>query len=230
MRHQKIVALVPMRHNSERVPGKNYRLLGGKPLFHHIIQSLLNCPKISQIVIDTDSSIIKKSSRKFFPTIKLIDRPKHLIAGDIAMNEILLHDVKLVDADFYLQTHSTNPLLTTQTINQSITTFIDNKHTYDSLFSVTKMQTRIWDSLGRAINHNPAILLRTQDLPPTYEENSNLYIFSKITLTKYHNRIGNRPYLFEIDSVEAKDIDNELDFKIAEFLYNEKLKSADQAI
>ena len=87
------------------------------------------------------------------------------------MNDVLLYDVTQVESDFYLQTHSTNPLLSTETITRAIHLFLDNYPSYDSLFSVTRIQTRLWDSMGRAINHNPAILLRTQDLQPVYEEN-----------------------------------------------------------
>ena len=116
------------------------------------------------------------------------------------------------------------PLLSSETITRAIHRFLDNYPYYDSLFSVTRIETRLWDVLGRAINHNPAILLRTQDLPPVYEENSCLYIFSGSTLQKRHNRIGERPLMFEIDAEEAWDIDNETDFRIAEFLYCERMK------
>ena len=134
------------------------------------------------------------------------------------MNEVLLHDTAQVAADFYLQTHSTNPLLRSETISRSIETLIDNYPDYDSLFSVTRMQTRLWDELGRAVNHNPAILLRTQDLPPVYEENSCLYIFTRETLVSEHNRLGRRPYMFEIRADEAWDIDEEIDFQIVDLL------------
>ena len=90
---------------------------------------------------------------------------------------------------------------------------------YDSLLSVTRVQKRLWDPLSRAVNHNPAILLRTQDLPPIYEENSCIYIFGRRTLESRHNRIGERPMMFEIDRYEAYDIDEEFDFRFAEFLH-----------
>ncbi len=129
---------------------------------------------------------------------------------------MLLHDVTQVEADYYLQTHSTNPLLRTETITRAIERFLDNYPAYDSLFGVTRLQTRLWDEVARPVNHNPAILLRTQDLSPIYEENSNLYIFTRDTLEERHNRIGERPLLFEIDRLEAWDIDEELDFPNAE--------------
>ncbi len=107
----KIIALVPMRHHSQRVPGKNFRPLAGKPLFHHIIRTLLSCPEISQVVVDTDSQPVMEGLRHYFPEVLVLVRPEYLCADTISMNEILLYDTSQVHADYYLQTHTTNPLL-----------------------------------------------------------------------------------------------------------------------
>lgn len=218
----KICAIVPMRHSSERVPGKNYRNFGGKPLYHHVVETLLACNYIDKVVIDTDSPFILKDASQHFPSAILLERPEKLRDGGIAMNDVLLNTIGQVDSDFYLQTHSTNPLLTTASLNKAIKKFLNSYPMYDSLFSVTRLQTRLWDELARAINHNPSILLRTQDLPPVYEENSCFYLFTKNILETKHNRIGHRPLLHEIPKEEAADIDEEIDFKIAEFLYMER--------
>jgi CMP-N-acetylneuraminic acid synthetase len=219
---EKIVALVPMRHHSQRVQGKNYRELAGRPLYQHILATLHSCPELSQIVVDTDSTQIIEGIEEVFPEVKVILRPDHLRAEQIPMNEVLLHDTSQIDADLYLQTHSTNPLLKAETISAAIDQIKRNFPAYDSLFSVTRRQTRYWDQLGRAINHNPAILLQTQDLPPVYEENSCLYIFTRGTLIQQRNRIGLRPMMFEIDAEEAWDIDEEIDFKIVDLLLSRK--------
>jgi len=224
----RIVALVPMRHHSERVPGKNYRPFAGKPLYHHVVSHLLACPTVTEVVVDTDSPVILEDAARHFPQVRLIERPEHLRAGTTPMNEVLLNDIGQVEADYYLQTHSTNPLLRTATISRAVEQFLAERPMYDSLFSVTRVQTRLWDGLARAINHNPAILLRTQDLPPVYEENSCLYLFTRTVLERRHNRIGERPLLFEIDRMEAWDIDEELDFQIAEFLYLNRSSSPSQ--
>ena len=213
-----IVAIVPMRHNSERVPGKNYRPLGGVPLYHHITKALFAAPSISKVVIDTDSPIIMEDAAHAFPEVIVFERPEHLRDGNTSMNQVLLNTISQIPADFYVQTHSTNPLLKTQTIERAIQAFLQSSE-YDSLFSVTRLQTRLWDKNGQPMNHDRNVLLRTQDLPPVYEENSNLYIFDKATLEKRGNRIGTRPLMFEIDAAEACDIDDELDFKTAEFLF-----------
>ncbi len=214
----KLVALVPMRHHSQRVPGKNYRPLAGKPLFHHIVETLLAVPEIDQIVVDTDSEPVMDSLRQSFPQVKIINRPEHLRADDIPMNEVLIYDTEQVPADFYLQTHSTNPLLKAETVSRAIQSLITNYPTYDSLFAVTRLQTRLYDQYGKAINHNPKELIQTQYLPPVYEENSCIYIFNRANLVAKRHRIGDHPLMFEIDRDEAWDIDEELDFAVTDFL------------
>lgn len=214
----KIVALVPMRHHSVRVSGKNFRIFAGKPLFHHIVNTLLQCTSIMEIVIDTDSETIMEDVKKYFPSVRILKRPEHLRADSIPMNEILLHDINTLKGDFFLQTHSTNPLLKPETIERAISEFMNKCPQYDSLFSVTEHHARFWDCVTRPINHNPHILLRTQDLPPIFEENSCLYIFNKDTLRSQLNRIGLRPLMFPIDPRESWDIDEESDFIIAEQL------------
>ena len=96
----KLAALVPMRHHSQRVPGKNYRPLVGRPLFHHIIETLLAVPEINEVVVDTDSEPVMDGLRKNFPSVKIIDRPKHLRADDIPMNNILIHDTDHLPGGF----------------------------------------------------------------------------------------------------------------------------------
>jgi CMP-N-acetylneuraminic acid synthetase len=137
------------------------------------------------------------------------------------MNEILMHDTGVIESAYYLQTHSTNPLLRAETIKGAIQRFFKSMPEYDSLFGVTRLQTRLWDQRGRPINHDPQVLLRTQDLPPVYEENSCIYIFSRQTLLARRNRLGERPLMFEIPAIEAWDIDEELDFTVADVLYRQ---------
>ena len=221
----KLVALVPMRHHSQRVPGKNYRPLAGKPLYQHILETLLVVPEITGIIVDTDSPPVIKSLKRNFPQVQVIDRPENLRADTIPINEILLHDTSLVNADFYLQTHSTNPLLRPETISKAIQAFLADYPVHDSLFSVTRLQTRLYDHRGHPLNHDPQILLQTQDLPPVYEENSCMYIFTRENLSRRRNRLGERPLMFEIDADEAWDIDEELDFAIADFLLSRRRKS-----
>ncbi|MEO1193147.1 MAG: acylneuraminate cytidylyltransferase family protein [Pseudomonadota bacterium] len=228
MTQHRLVALMPMRHFSQRVPGKNYRAFGdGRPLYQHCLESLLSVAEIEKVVIDTDSPVVKEQCEEKYKDVIVLDRPEHLRAPEIPMNDILTYDATQVDSEFYLQTHSTNPLLSGKTMAAAVKTFFDQYPIYDSLFGVTVIRDRIWDVLGRAINHNPNILLQTQDLPKwLVQENSTLYLFERSRLLNDRNRIGNRPFLFEVDEIEARDIDIEIDFQIAEMLFQARKEAA----
>ena len=214
----RIVALVPMRADSKRVPNKNIRLFNGKPLYFYILNTLLDCRHIEEVYVNTNSPILMEEIPRSFDRVRIIPRPDNLCADTVPMNDILLYDVDYVRAEWYLQTHATNPLLKSETITRAVETMLAGGE-HDSLFSVTPMFTRLYDSGGHPINHDPNVLLRTQDLDPVYEENSNIYIFKADTLKKRGNRIGELPIMFEIPREEAWDIDEELDFRVAEFLH-----------
>lgn len=209
------VAIVPMRHNSERVPGKNYRPLAGIPLYHYVVRALSAVPEIDTIVIDTDSDFIADDCAAHFPSVRVVARPEHLRDGNIAMNNVLLNTLTQFDADIVLQTHSTNPFLKPDTVSAALRFFDRPDCQFDSVFSVTRLQVRLWDAQTRPVNHDPSVLLRTQDLAPLFIENSCFFIFTPKLLRDRESRIGVRPYMFEMSALEAVDIDTEDDFALA---------------
>lgn len=220
----KIIALLPMKANSERVPNKNMRDFNGFPLYHAIVKSLLNSKYIKSVVINTDSKIIAKDAKETFgDKIIIIDRPVEIQGDFVSMNNIIAYDLNKLDGEYFLQTHSTNPLLKSETIDKAIEKYFDGLENFDSAFGVTKIQTRFYDKNAKPINHNPKVLLRTQDLEPMYEENSNFYIFSKESFKNVgEKRIGLKPQIFEVNKLEAVDIDEPEDFILAELLYKNK--------
>lgn len=219
----KIISLLPMKDNSERVPNKNLKDFAGKPLYHRTMNVLLESKYIDEVVVNTDSERIKEDLLKNFPNSVIINhRPQEIVGDMVSMNKIIEYDVSQFEADLYIQTHSTNPLLKTSSLDKAIEKMIElvQENTYDSIFSVTKIQTRLYKASGEPFNHNPKELLRTQDLEPLFEENSNFYIFTKESFDKNKcKRIGKNPYMFEIDKIEAIDIDEPQDFVIAESLF-----------
>ena len=134
------------------------------------------------------------------------------------MNEVIAHDLSVTTAEWLLQTHSTNPLLRPETIRDAMNAFQVRQPANDSLFTVTRVSRRLWTAQGMPLNHDPAVLVRTQDLPPVFEENSCLYLFGRETFLRRRNRIGERPQLYEIPADEAWDIDEETDLELVEFL------------
>jgi CMP-N-acetylneuraminic acid synthetase len=220
MTPRRTVAIVPIRHDSERVPGKNYRPLNGVPLFQHVVATLHAVTQIDEIVIDTDSDLIAEHVRQRFASrVRVVARPPHLRRGETPMNDVLRNTIEQCPADCYLQTHSTNPLLRPSTISKALAEYWAHFPQHDSLFSVSRLQARLWWAADRPVNHDPAVLARTQDLPPIYVENSNIFIFSAESLRRHNNRIGGSPRMFEMDRIEAWDIDDEDDFVVAEMLH-----------
>jgi CMP-N-acetylneuraminic acid synthetase len=204
-----------MRHDSERVVGKNYRPLAGIPLYHHIVRTLTAVAEIDLIVIDTDSGFIIDDCAEHFPHVQVLLRPEHLRDGGIAMNDVLLNTLEQVDADVVLQTHSTNPFLKSDTISGALKVFTAPNREFDSVFSVTRLQARLWDAECRPVNHDPSVLLRTQDLAPLFIENSCFFIFTPELLREIGTRIGAHPLMVEMAPLEAVDIDTEEDFSLA---------------
>ncbi len=220
----KIIALLPMKGTSERVPNKNMKYFDGAPLYHAIMKSLLASKYIDKVVINTDSTIIANDAKaNFGDTVLIINRPESIQGGDVSMNIIINYDLEHLEGEHFLQTHSTNPLVQTKTIDNAIEVYSDKLEKYDSLFGVTKVQTRFYDKDAKPVNHNPEELLRTQDLEPLYEENSNFYIFSKDSFKNSNKRrIGVKPQIFEVNKLESVDIDEPEDFKLAELLHIHK--------
>jgi len=223
-KYPSIVAIIFMKYHSARVPKKNIRHLCGRPLFYWILNELRKSQYINKIIVDTDSKIIEKEIKKYFNDILVYQRPEWLYGDHIVANEILTNILNVFEGEFFLQTHSTNPLLKVKLIDKAIEQFFGNIKIYDSLFSVTELKTRVYDLNGKPINHDPDKLIMTQNIEPIYEENSNIYIFSKKSFKKYNNRIGKKPMFFIMKKEDTSDIDEEIDFKWCEFRLKEDLK------
>ena len=215
----KVIALLPMKGHSERVPNKNLKMFCGKPLYHSIMNQLLLAKIINKIVVNTDSTAIKDDIINNFDGITIINRPEEIQGDFVSMNKIIEYDLSKSDGEYFFQTHCTNPLLKADTIDKAIEQFFIDINKHDSLFSVTKVQTRFYDKDINPVNHNPKELKRTQDLDPYYEENSNFYIFSKSSFKNSNNeRITTNANFFVMNKIESIDIDDENNFIIAESL------------
>ncbi len=213
-----IIGLVPMKGHSERVPGKNLKPLAGRPLFHWVLETLGRAGAIDHTVVDTDSPDIASAVNDSFPTVEIVMRPDDLHGDYVSMHRIVAHVARhFADDDHILQTHATNPLLSSETVDDAVEAYLrDGQH--DSLMSVTARQARFYRTDGSPVNHDPGDLLRTQDLSPLLEENSNVYIAPVEQIRRLERRIGDHPLLFPMSAEESLDIDEPLDFDIADFL------------
>lgn len=213
------VALLPMKANSQRVKGKNFRPLHGKPLFRWILDALLAIDEIDEVVINTDARhILAENGLVEGGRVRIRDRKPELCGDTVSMNLILADDIAAVSADTYLMTHTTNPMLSAETIHAALARYSAGlaAGTADSLFTVNKIQTRFYREDASPVNHDPDNLIQTQDLEPWFEENSNLYIFSAPSFATTKARIGKKPLLHVMDKMEAVDIDTPEDWALAE--------------
>jgi CMP-N-acetylneuraminic acid synthetase len=213
---KRIVALLPMKANSDRVKGKNFKLLAGKPLFHWILDALLSNENIDQVVINTDAkNILLENGLKESDRVIIRERKPELCGDLVSMNLILADDIANIAADTYIMTHTTNPLINGTTISDALDQYHQNIENYDSLFSVNKIQTRFYRGDMTPVNHNPDNLIRTQDLEPWFEENSCLFIFSAKSFLLTNARIGQRPMMYITPALESIDIDEQDDWEMA---------------
>lgn len=220
---KKIIAILPIKQISERLPNKNFNLFNGKPLYIWMVKKLLSINLFDKIIINTDSSIIQKDLKRYKNKIIINKRPKKLRSTHTSMNKIIGYDLRLSEADIYFQTHVTNPLLSEISINKALNFFKKQKK-YDSIFSVTAKNSMLWNKKNKPMNHNPHKLISTQKLETYYEENSNFYIFTKKSFLKNKSRIGKKPFMYELSKIESLDINDIYEFKIAEQFHKLDLK------
>lgn len=217
----RVVALMPMKAISERVPGKNLKEFDGRPLYSVMLDVLLRSKYIQEVIINTDGEDLKNSILERYPEKVLVLNRKEEICGNyVSMNKIIEHDINAVEADIYVQTHSTNPLLKVESIDRAIEKMLEKlkENELASVFSVTKVQKRFYTKDAKPLNHDPKMLV-TQHLEPMFEENSCFYVFTKKSFLDNDSRIGRYPYMIELDKIESTDIDDPEDFIIAEALY-----------
>ena len=206
----KIVALVPMKLNSERVKNTNIRKFdNGRPLCTYILDTLKNVNNIDEIYVYCSDEKIKD----YIPEeIIYLKRSNSLDQSTTKINEVLKAFAQDVDADYYVLTHATAPFITKETIEKGVEIIRNGE--YDSVFTVTKLQDFLWKD-NKPLNYSLDAIPRTQDLEPLYEETSGLYIYSKELILKEGRRIGYNPFLLEVSKIEALDIDTEDDFFIS---------------
>jgi CMP-N-acetylneuraminic acid synthetase len=208
-----------MKANSERVRGKNFRIFNGKPLFRWVLDMLLSIDQIDEIVINTDArAILAENGLVEDGRVRVRDRRPEICGDMVSMNLVLADDVANVPADVYLMTHTTNPLLSSESVRGALALYKKGLTggRCDSVFTVNRFQTRFYRSDVSAINHDPSNLIRTQDLEPWFEENSNLYVFSAESFARTNARIGVKPLMYEMGRTESMDIDDQESWSMAE--------------
>ena len=212
----KTVALIPIKLGSKRVPGKNIKpFFDGTPLMSFIQNACLNAGNIDEVYIYcSDDAVIPY----VLPGVRYLKRPHFLDGDTINANDFIREFMKAVDADIYVNAHTTSPFAKPSTIAELVDKVSSGE--YDSAFCAESLRTFMWQE-GKPINFDPDHFPRTQDLPLIYGETSIAYVFTKESFLKHNRRLGSNPYIKEVDKIEAMDIDYPEDFEIANAVYKE---------
>lgn len=208
--------IIPIKSNSTRVPSKNFRKLGDKELYKHVVEKVLKAKCFDDIYIDSDSEEIKSYAAA--NKISFIDREKWLAGDDANGNDLLVHHKTLLkEYKYYFQVFVTSPFMTISTIKECHKILI-NSNEFDSIFTVTEENGWFWYK-GQPVNYRPGILPRSQDVIKVVKETTGLYGIRADSLERYNCRIGANPYLYFVKHKEAIDIDNLKDFEYAEYIW-----------
>lgn len=209
----KTACFVPIKANSERVPGKNLRMLNGKKLYEYICEHIKEANVFDDVYIDTNSQEIAKYATNM--GFHIIERKPELARNTANGNDLLVHHYLLYpDYDYYFQLFATAPYMQSDTIKNCVEKLLSSEE-YDSCFTATENHSFYWMA-GNPLNYRPGILPRSQDMMPVIEETTGLYGITRDALDRYRCRIGRKPYIYIVDKFEAVDINTEEDLKIAE--------------
>lgn len=215
----KVVAFVPIKLNSERLPHKNILPIGGHPMCWHMLNTLLQVEGIDEVcVYCSDESVMQ-----YLPHgVIYVPRDKRLDGSLVRGAEIYSSFIAEKDADIYVLAHATSPFVKKESIEQALKYILSGSN--DSAFSAERIQTFAWYK-GNPINYSLEDVPRTQDLEPVWKETSAFFMFEKELFVKYGRRIGFCPHIQEVSGVEALDIDEQKDYELA-VLYSQGMKSS----
>ncbi|MEP9390786.1 acylneuraminate cytidylyltransferase family protein [Gordonia sp. VNK1] len=214
-----VTAIVPIKERSERVPGKNFRDLGGVPLYRHILTTLEQCALVTSILVDTDSRDLSESLSREHPNVSVRMRRPELGSSSASMDEVLREAVPCVDSEFVIQLHVTNPLLRSETIDRALELYISEER-FGTLISADLILGRLWTEDSKPVNHDPCVMERTQDMRPVFKENSCFFVFRRDEMVKTGVRCISPVSFFSVSGIESVDIDTEEDFQLASVLYS----------
>jgi len=224
----RIIAFIPLRGGSQRIPLKNIKKIAGKPLAYWVIESALDCSLIDEVVVSTDSDKIRQVIEEIKNNkLRIIERSPETATNtastESAMLEFALNNK---DFDYIVLIQATSPLLTSCHLEEGIQKYFRDK--YDSLLSVVRQKRFIWEEKGKRvkpINYNPYHRPRMQEFEGFLVENGAFYITSRQRLLKTKCRISGKIGLYEMSEETYFELDESSDWIIIENLLKQKKKN-----
>ena len=219
----KVVAYVPIKLNNERLANKNTKSFdNGRPLLTYILETLVKARGLDSVYAYCSSEDVKQ----YLPAqVRYLTRSTSLDRSETKINEVMLGFAQAVYADVYVLAHATAPFISVASVEEGISKVVNEG--YDSALAVVKLQEFLWKD-GKPFNYSPETIPRTQDLSPMYSETTGLYIYTRDLIVNQNRRIGERPYLIPVSKIEAVDINEAIDFDIANAIFNKSIRAGVQ--
>lgn len=217
---EKICALIAVRKGSQRVKNKNIKDFCGTSLLEIKVKQALRCELIDEVVVSSDCKEMLLLSKKLGATTHR--RDDYYCSSSVPMNEVYQNLAESLDCDHVVYLHVTSPLLKDESLKNSITEYQTRiLEGYDSLATVEHLKKYLWYE-NFPVNYNPDSHPRSQDLPEYHALNFAVNIIRRKDMIKNKNILGKNFFPFVLDEIESIDVDSELDFSVASYLYKKK--------
>lgn len=211
-----IKVLIPVRAGSVRVKNKNIKPFADSNLLTIKVEQMKRIKGIDGVIVNSNSDEMLEIAAGL--GAEAVKRDEYFASSTVCMNEVYKNMAENSDCDTIIFADATNPLIKDETIEHCIKAYFENLDGYDSLTTVNEIKQFMWQD-GKPINYDAANKPKSQDLPDIVALNHAISIIPRKLMIEKMDIIGYKPNLFKIDSVEATDIDNEIDFEFAEFMY-----------
>lgn len=217
MYKKKVTAVVPVRKGSQRVVSKNTRAFFDTTLLDLKLLVLKQVKGIDEIIVNTDCPVSIEIAKKHGVAVYI--RDDFYASSDITNNLHWKHIAETTNTDVLLLAQATSPLIKIKTYESAIEEFLNLENKFDSINSVSLEKKFLWKD-GKALNYNPKITPKSQDLPDIVSLNFAITIINKEDMYNNENVIGKNPNFIVLDKIESIDIDDTIDFEFAEFMYS----------
>lgn len=212
----KIKALVAVRSGSMRVQNKNLRPFAGSSLLEVKLAQLKRIKGLDGIIVNSnDDTMLGIAEKMGCETVK---RDPYYASNEVSMSDVYKNMAENCDCDVIAYINVTNPLLKDETIEKAIEEYKNMKE-FDSLNSAHLVKEFMFLD-NKPVNYDLKNQPRSQDLPDYYALNFAINIISREKMIECKNVVGEKPWIYGIDEIEATDIDNPIDFDFSEFVFS----------
>lgn len=209
-------ALIPLRGGSKSIPGKNIKLIAGKPLCGWVLEAATAAKQIDTVYVSTDCPETAALVRGLELGVRIVDRPAEFATDEASTEAVMLHFMEQHPCETLVTIQATSPLLRPEDLDVALTRFKNDG--LDSMLSAVRTKRFFWNDDGSPINYNPLHRPRRQEFSGTLMENGAFYITERAILDRYRCRLGGRIGIHEMGEHTALELDEPEDWTRVEAL------------